>query len=267
MKKAALAGIAALTLMDISAATPIAAQGINSFIGPYAGAHAGVFTGDATFKSAPYTVSATPGGGGGGGPNFIVFPGRNDSFDFNGTLAGVHGGWNFLLGTNFIGGLEGDLSNLDDTDFVSASGPIQSLTSDGFSFQRRSQIDLDWQGTIRGRLGFVAGSTLFFATAGVAFLNVDWSETTSVQRTNGANLTTLSHSDSDTLVGGAVGGGVEIAITPTVIFGADYLYENFGSFNSVPHGFVTVQSGKIDDLDIHKVRIRLSIKFGGPPAQ
>ena len=54
MKKAALAGIAALTLMDISAATPVAAQGANPFVGAYVGTHAGAFTSDATFSSLSY---------------------------------------------------------------------------------------------------------------------------------------------------------------------------------------------------------------------
>jgi outer membrane immunogenic protein len=179
---------------------------------------------------------------------------------------GAHGGINFLLGTNIIGGFEGGLSNLDEQDSVFASGTILSLvTNDGFSFTRRSVLDFDWQGTIRGRLGFVNGSTLFFATGGVAFLNLDWSETTFLQRSSGFGPSSaLSHSDSETLVGGAVGGGFETAITPTIFFGADYLYENFGSWNSVPHGFINVQSGKIDDIDIHKVRVRITVKLGGP---
>lgn len=259
MKKAALAGIAALTLLDISASTPAGAQGIDTFVGPYIGAHTGYISGNADFTSAPYTVSSN-------GQSFSI-PGRNDSFDTDGLVGGAHGGINFLLGPAFIGGLEGDWTWLNQNEAVSFSGTGASIPGgDGFSYQSRSELDFEWQGTIRGRLGFVAGNTLFFATAGVAFLNVDWSEVASLQ-SPGAGITniTVNHSKSDTLVGGAIGGGVEVAITPTIIFGADYLYENFQHF-TVPHGFITAQSGKIDDIDVHKVRVRISVKLGGPPS-
>jgi len=207
----------------------------------------------------PYSVTSN-------GQNFAI-PGRSDSFDTDGIIGGVHGGINFLLGPAFIGGLEGDVTRLDQSEAVSFSGTGTSTPgSDGFTYQSRSELELDWQGTVRGRLGFVSGKTLFFATAGVAFLNVDWSEVASLQ-SPGAGITniTVNHSKSDTLVGGAIGGGFEVAISPTIVFGADYLYESFENF-TVPHGFITAQSGKIDDIDVHKVRVRISIKLGGPPS-
>jgi opacity protein-like surface antigen len=253
MKKAALAGIAALTLMDISAATPVAAQGISSFIGPYAGTHAGAFTSDATFSSLSYPI-ITPAPG--------TAPARNDSFDINGALVGIHGGINFLLGPNFIAGLEGDWTLLGEDDSVSFTSAV--IGADGLSFQYRSELEYEWQSTIRGRFGFVTGNVLFFATAGVAFLNVDWTEVAS-KSLNLGPTTTFNHAKSETLTGGVVGAGVEIAITPVIIFGADYLYENFESFNSVPHGVEAGLTGKIDDIDVHKVRVRVSFKFGGPP--
>ena len=192
-------------------------------------------------------------------------PPRKNSLDADGFIGGVQGGINFLLGPALLGGLEGDVTWLNQNQAVSFSGSGLSIPgNDGFSYQSRSELDFEWQGTIRGRLGFVSGNTLFFATAGAAFLNVDWSEKASIQSPSlGLTNSTLNHSKSDTLVGSAIGGGVEVAISPTVTIGADYLYENFQNF-SVPHGFITVQSGKIDDIDIHKVRVRISFKLGGP---
>lgn len=258
MKKTAIAGLAALTLLDISAATPAAAQGVtNPFAGFYAGVHAGYFSGDATFKSAPYTLVMP-------GDTFSI-PGRNDSFDIDDFLAGVQSGFNFVTPGNVLFGVEGDWTYLGGDDSVSASGSGTSGTvnNDGFTFQRRSELEFNWQGTIRGRLGFITGNTLFFATGGVAFMDVDWSETGTFTNTTSTNSVTSNHSDSDTLVGAAVGGGFEVAVTPTLFVGADYLYENFESFNSVPHGFAAGQTGKIDDIDVHKVRVRVSIKLGG----
>lgn len=255
MKKTALTALLALGLAEISASTPASAQGIDTFTGRYIGAHAGYVAGNADFTSAPYSATGPT-----GGP--FPIPGRNDSFDSDGLLAGVHGGINYLLGTKLIGGAEADWTWLGKDDSVSGSGT--GVAGDGFAFQYRSNLEFEWQSTLRGRLGFVTGNRLFFATAGVAFLAVDWSETATVENTGSGASRTLTHSDSDILVGGAVGGGIEIALSPKMVFGADYLYEFFENF-TVPHGSEPGLTGKIDDIDIHKVRVRISIKLGGPP--
>jgi len=56
-------------------------------------------------------------------------------------------------------------------------------------------------------------------------------------------------------------------VTEDVIPGVDYLYENFGGYASVPFGNSTppqmAQMGQIDDLDVHKTRLRLAFKLGG----
>lgn len=256
MKKAALTGLAALGLVEISAGTPAVAQGANPFAGVYAGAHAGRYSGDANFASAPYSVSTpaccAPG----------TAPSRNDFFSINGSLVGAHGGFNVPLGNNLVAGLEVDWTDLGDADSVSV--PTTVIGTDGLSFQHRSELEFEWQSTVRGRLGFVAGNTLFFTTAGVAFLEVNWSETAS-KTFNGGPVVTLNHSKSETLVGVAAGAGVEVAVTPSVIFGADYLYENFESFNSVPHGAESGLTGTLDDIDVQKLRVRVSFKFGGTP--
>lgn len=114
-----------------------------------------------------------------------------------------------------------------------------------------------------GRFGAMAGNVLFFATGGVAFLNADWSEMASKSLGLDTPIA-FNHSDSETLVGGVVGGGFEYAISPTVIVGADYLYENFENFGSVPLGVESGQTGKLDDVDVHKVPFRVSVKFSGP---
>lgn len=255
MKKTALAGAAALTLLDISASTPVHAQSASVFTGIYTGGHVGHVSGDATFMSDPYRVSL-------GGSTFTV-PGRTHIFDLSGTLAGAHAGLNFVFPTNILIGVESDWTELGINTGVEQSGRI--AVSDGFAhFIYRSELEMEWQATVRGRLGFVAGNALFFATAGVAWLRVDWDDLTTV--TNNVftpSSITGDHSAGETLVGTVVGGGVEFAVTPTVIIGSDYLFEDFESFNSVPHGAVPGLTGELDNLEVHKVRFRVSVKFGG----
>ena len=271
MKKAAIAGLAALTLLDISAATPVAAQNASAFQGGYIGGHAGgATTNSMSFKSNPYNVTGLA-----QDPTEVYsIPGRNDEFDFNSFVGGVHSGFNFVTPGNFLFGIEGDWSILTGDDTVSFDSgfvvPNSGDNSDGASFMHRSQVDLEWQGTIRGRAGFIAGNTLFFATAGIAFLNADWKETATVTECGnscdpGDPTTTRNYSDSSTLTGAVVGAGVEIAIAPNIIVGGDYLYETFDSFGSVPFGHTTPgQRGSLGDLDVHKVRVRVSVKFGAP---
>lgn len=262
MKKAAIAGLAALTLLDISAATPAAAQGVtNPFAGFYAGVHAGAATTNSmSFTGAPYTVGTA----GGFTNNNVPVSGRNDKFNFDGALVGVQSGFNFVTPGNFMFGIEGDWTNLGIKDRVNGGESIVS-SSDGYTFQHRSEVELEWQGTIRGRAGFIAGNTLFFATAGVAFLNADWKETAIALNATNSQTFTQNYSDSETLTGAVVGAGVEIAIAPNIIVGGDYLYETFNSFGSVPFGHTNPgQQGRLGDLDIHKVRVRVSFKFGAP---
>lgn len=255
MKKTALTGILALGLVEISSGTPAAAQGANQFTGPYIGAHAGWYSGQAQFNSAAYTGLA-----GGNAPE------RSEAFDFQGALGGVQAGYNFALGPFTVTGIEVDWSRLGSEDAVTGYTTTTTVESDGFAFQHRSELELEWQSTIRGRFGFVTGNTLFYATGGVAFLHVNWSETASEGYTSPGSTTTVrNHSKSKTLVGAVVGGGIEVALTPTITIGTDYLYENFGNFNSVPHGTEPSLSGRISDIDIHKVRVRVNFKFGGLP--
>ena len=254
-KSAAAAGLAALTLFDIGGETPAQAQNAELFAGAYVGGHVGGFTSDATFTSPAYTATSF-------GLNALA-PARNDPFSVEGSLTGVHAGFNFVLGQSVVGGIEADWSSLDESDSVAI--PLTPLTTgiDGFSFQYRSRLDLESQRTIRGRLGFVLGNALIFGTAGVAFLNVDWTEQASKIRNNGTLQENFSHSRSETLVGGVVGGGVEFALGSNIIFGTDYLYEDFESLGGVPHGVEAGQFGRLDNISVHKVRARLSFKFGG----
>lgn len=269
MKKSAVAGLAALTLLDISASTPADAQTIpNIFSGIYVGAHAGYFSGDGTFTSDPYNVTGLP-----SEPTAVIQQaGRQDAFDFDGTLGGVHAGFNIVTPGNFLFGIEGDWSDLGEKDSVAFdSGRIEIGGGDGAIFQHRSELELEWQGTIRGRLGVVSGNILFFATAGVAFLETNWSETATtidcgITCAPGDLSFVRTHNASETLTGGVVGGGVEVAMTPNIVVGTDYLYENFENFNDIPFGHTTpAQTGKLDDLEIHKVRVRMSVKFNTGP--
>jgi len=256
-----VSGLAALALLDTSFVAPASAQGaFDYWNGWYGGANAGYRWGDANFTSAPYSFTPPPPWA--AGP--VSIPGRNESFNLDSGVVGVHLGVNRVQdSSNWMIGLEGsfDWGWGDD----GSAGAFSFFNPDTSCFQactieyaRVSELEMEWQGSIRGRLGRLSdsGSWLTYLTAGVAFVHLEWRESV-----NGFAIAQTHKADS-TEFGGIVGVGAErISDNRKWIAGAELLYEWFGDFN-VPHGFTNPpQTGKIDDIDAFKLRVRLSRKF------
>ncbi len=249
--------ILSCSLIGLAAASsPAAAQDPgNPFAGYYLGFHVGhVGTAATMFSGIPYIANLPT--------EDVPVPGRNDKLDFESGLLGFHTGYNFTTQGNFLIGVETDWTRLNAINIIPGGGTEQ-VNGEDFVFGHRSQAELDWQASLRARLGYVAGKTLFFGTIGAALLKVQWEERASVFDDDANQTFVQNHSDSDTITGLAVGGGIEYAVTPDLIIGADYLYENFGGVGSLPFGHSTPpQQGNIGDLDLHKIRARVSIMFG-----
>jgi outer membrane immunogenic protein len=130
-------------------------------------------------------------------------------------IGGVHLGYNWQRVDNIVLGLEGDVDFADDIDYLA---------------------------TIRGRLGYAAGPTLFYATGGVAFLGPDDSN-------NG-----FDNDDDDNLTGWVVGGGIEHKIRENVSVGVEGLYYAFDDDNN--------DFGGDDETNFWTVRARLTYHFG-----
>ncbi len=129
-------------------------------------------------------------------------------------------------------GIEGDFSWMslegDDSQFA---GYVNAL-------------EINYVGTVRGRMGLAHGSSLIYATGGIAFSSIDKKDLTN------------DLSASNDLVGWTVGGGYEHAFGRGLRARIEYQYVDFGS----------VVSGlsydhRADNLDIHMVRGGLSYGF------
>jgi outer membrane immunogenic protein len=111
--------------------------------------------------------------------------------------------------------------------------------------------------TVRPRVGFAAGQTLFYATGGLAVGKISFSDT---QIFPGGPS---SGSASTTKSGWAVGGGIEYAIDSHWIAGLEYLYVNLGSVNLntvfAPNSAFTESFST--SVKENLVRARLSYKF------
>jgi outer membrane immunogenic protein len=109
--------------------------------------------------------------------------------------------------------------------------------------------DVDWMGSVRGRLGFVADRALFYVTGGWgAFADVD---------TRNTSLTAGPLSYGDIRHGWTLGAGTEYAFTDNLIGRFEYRYSDFGSDS------IRAANGDIDrsDLDMHAIRAGLAFKF------
>jgi outer membrane immunogenic protein len=167
------------------------------------------------------------------------FGGDNDSF-----LAGVHAGYNYQFGSIVVG-IEGDVEGLfgddeDEFDNIVYSAPGVPAT---FAFSGNT---LDWQGSIRARVGFAFDRAMIYATGGFAFGGV-----------SGGFSSALIDNGDDTITGWTLGAGVEYAFTNNLTTRLEYRYTSFEGDDSVFNG---VSFGG-DELDFHAIRVGLSYKF------
>ena len=142
------------------------------------------------------------------------------SYDTNpsGFIGGGTAGYNIQAG-NLVVGIEADMSwsDINGSDTQSRDVPP---TSPG---TRTVAQDLEWLGTVRGRLGYATGDWLLFATGGLAFGKVDYSYESSFPQGNAFARV----SESKTEVGWTLGAGAEFAFGLWSLKG-EYLYYDLG---------------------------------------
>ena len=108
-----------------------------------------------------------------------------DSMSLSGWLVGVNAGANFYITDGIVGGIVGDIawSNIGgDDDYYP------------------TEYTIDWQGSLRGKLGFDAGAFMPYLTGGLAFAHG------SIDQYEG------DYTDSQTHIGWTVGAGVELRL-------------------------------------------------------
>ena len=152
------------------------------------------------------------------------------SFDNPAFTVGGQAGYNYQAG-NLVYGLETDF-NYNSTD-DSATGilggfiapPPGGPVGTGYIHYTVNQ-QIDYFGTLRGRLGFTpADRLLLYVTGGLAYGHV--SSSTSLF----AGGTSISASSSEMQVGWAVGTGGEYALTNNWSVKLEYLYVDLGSMS------------------------------------
>jgi outer membrane immunogenic protein len=197
-----------------------------SWTGFYVGAHLGYGRSDVDWADVSLTGE----------------PVHNDARGF---LGGGQLGYNWQAG-NVVIGVEGTLSrtNIDD-DYRSVVVPAAVAYS----------TDINWIGTVAGRLGFASGPALVYAKAGWATANVQLS---GVQ-----TAIPDAFSRDDRRNGWVVGAGFEYLFSRNLSFGVEYNFIDLGSASYAGFTRIGLPYTIADaDVEIHTVTARLNFKFG-----
>ena len=229
--------------------TKAPASAAYDWTGIYIGGHLGYATGWSNW-------SATQGGG--------IAPSLNGSLDFfeaydgfegTGSYAlGLQAGYNYMLPSRLVLGVEADVS------FPNTLSGSQAISSSLIG-QASYQDQVEFSGTVRGRIGYAPGNWLIYATGGFAY---SYDQFTRTQLSGTPVGGSVQPGSTETLfmeprVGGAVGAGVELALTPNWIARLEYLYTGYAS-RAVD--FPAAAQRFDSDLAVQSLRLGLDYRLG-----
>jgi outer membrane immunogenic protein len=195
------------------------------------------------YKDAPYVASWTGfyvGLNGGYGWNAKH---SDDLVDPTGGFGGGQIGYNWqgMWHPNLVLGIEADFQGAGISDSVTGSSLLGPATL---------KSELEWFGTVRGRLGYAFGSALLYGTGGFAYGSVKNSLSTVI-----GNI-----SQSETQTGWVAGGGVEYKIAPAWSAKAEYQFLSLDA--SDPNGAGPLGVGSGDRTEVHTFRVGVNYFFG-----
>lgn len=160
---------------------------------------------------------------------FDIDPGSHD-LSADGFIGGGEVGFNWQLGRYFLIGAEADFSGSTMSDDFTAVQDVPQTP--GIPADFHTSQDINWLGTVRGRLGFVPWCRmLVYGTGGFAFADVDNSSDIDFRPFPGG-VHHYPASNHDTQTGWTAGGGLEFAISRHWTIKAEYLYVDLGDESS-----------------------------------
>jgi high affinity Mn2+ porin len=169
------------------------------------------------------------------------------SNSFGGLFGGAQFGYNYLLTSRVLLGVEADISF---PNYLSADDVAASRTGAASDVAHK----IDYIATLRGRLGYAFDRWMVYGTGGLAWTQARFEQTPGVSDDQNEILRRLT--------GWTAGAGAEVAIAPRWTTRIEYLYSRFGSASATfPSG---TRYGSA--FDIHTLRLGLNWKPGAPGA-
>jgi outer membrane immunogenic protein len=133
-------------------------------------------------------------------------------------VAGGQVGYNWQRGS-WVYGLETDLSAMNLNSEMNTVLPLVPPPT------ANSNADVDWYGTVRGRLGWSTGSALFYGTGGLAYGRVELNSSIS----SPVGPVFLNSQTSSVNVGWVAGAGIDYMWFPNVILNIGYQHVDLGT--------------------------------------
>ncbi|MFG1214223.1 outer membrane protein [Xanthobacter flavus] len=158
----------------------------------------------------------------------------------DGILGGVYVAFNWQV-DHIVLGIEGDIEGSAVTGTSTFSSPFAS-------YLFGHEVDENWQGSLRARLGYAFDRTLVYVTGGVAYADVF---------NNVWRLGKSFHAYGETRPGWTVGAGVEQALSDHFTARLEYRYTGFDSSENS----VGTNSTLLQDLNQQAVRMGIGYKF------
>jgi outer membrane immunogenic protein len=219
---AAPLGTAGAADLPLKAPPPHVVAAPYNWTGCYIGGNVGGAAATANVQSGQYNS------------NFNLYP--------SAVIGGAQAGCNYEFSSKWVVGIEGDW----DWTRLNSSSLIGPAVPGATYYANVNEV-----ATLRARLGYAWDTMMLYATGGGAWAQL-----------NGSNILLASGlpcpgcaSQSATLTGWSVGGGIEYALTQNWILGAEYLYAYVGKNLNYAGTPVSYNEG------INQTRFRVSFKF------
>ena len=182
----------------------------------------------------------------------------NETFTLSpeGIIGGAQVGYNWQA-SNWVFGVETDIQGSTQRDNKAC---VLTCSAVAAAYDAK----LPWFGTVRGRLGYSVGSTLFYATGGFAYGNIK----TNINFSN-VGTTTLVNI-SGTKGGWTAGAGIETPFTLLGLLGpnwtakSEYLYVDLGSVTSSPFVIGVTTLVASTSVKEHVMRTGINYHFNSP---
>ena len=196
------------------------------------------------FDWTGFYIGAYAGFGRGASSSVLTDPAITaSSGSFGGVIGGVQAGYNVQLSSGIVLGAEADITFPN----YLASNSIAALLA-----TPRSEVveQLDYAGSLRGRIGYASGHWLAYATGGLAWAG---------ERFVNTPVIGSEEKELNVRLGWAAGAGVEYAFAPHWSLRLEYLYSRFEQADIRFPSATQISSS----LDLQSIRVGLNRKFDG----